>query len=193
MKYVWLSLFLVTLAIAGCFWGACIKSIDSWSIYKSGFEMNRKCANTIEIPDYGLAQPDEIEAVERAWKESIPDHLIQIGGIDWKGWASICKNEEDPSGIFFGEYRDAALFYKGIFRYSHPEKTPVPNEIFSDYYMSHYEGGRGILFREIKHPQSDYFYMEIVNPEAIRHAMDQAHVGRESGAHPAFRVSITPP
>ena len=129
--------------------------------------MSQQCARTIEIPDYGMALPDEIAAVERAWGESIPDHLIQIGGIDWKGWAFICRDTHDSLGIFRGEYRDAAISYQGMFRYKHPEGKSMPNRLFDTYFMSHMRR-EGIVFRELRLPRKDFFYMEIVNPELVR-------------------------
>jgi len=157
----------------GCILMYIVKNQDLWSKKEEIVLISSNCAKTIKTTDHVEAWPDEIETIEKTWDETIPDHLIQIGGIDWKGWASICRNEQDPEGIFRGEYRDAKILYKGQFKYIHPENRPLPEDVFDYYYMSHYKNGKGILFREIKKPGKEFFYMSPINFHKVQLANEE--------------------
>lgn len=62
-----------------------------------------RCFDTHDYAGEGTAPfPYQREAVERVWGEPIPDNLGLVGGVDWFGWAQLCRREGDPADIFRG-------------------------------------------------------------------------------------------
>lgn len=113
------------------------------------------------------AFPSDIEAVERAWGEPIPDHLDRIGWFDEWGWAQIYRETSDPPGIFHGEYRNWRVRYRGQFRYVHRDGGPVPDDVFSRYFMGRIDG-TAIIFDEVSDtPPVDYFELVPTDPSRI--------------------------
>lgn len=141
---------------------------DNAEIGDDGMAM--KCMKNANYQDLGIAPfPSDIEAVERAWSEPIPEDLLLVGGVDGFGWARICRDENDPPGIFHGEYRDHSQLYQGLFRYRHPDGAPMPEEIFQNYYISHYSPGEGVEVVSYFPDRTpvNYFFLEPVNPRRI--------------------------
>ncbi len=121
-------------------------------------------------PDPQVAQyepfPSDIEPVERAWGEPIPDHLDRIGGPDEWGWAQVYRDTSDPAGIFRGEYRNWRVRYKGQFRYLHRDGGAVPEDVFSRYIMSRIDGTALVFSALSDTPPVDYF--ELVPTDPLR-------------------------
>lgn len=112
---------------------------------EGGGVMGERCLKNADYKSLGVAPfLSDIEEVERIWNESLPNDLLLVGGVDGFGWARVCRDDDAPPGIFYGEYRDRSQFYRGLFRYSHPEGAPMPENIYRDYYMSHYSPGEGV-------------------------------------------------
>lgn len=104
-----------------------------------------QCLSNVDYDSLGIVPfPDDRKATEQAWSERIPDELQLVGGMDGFGWARICSDDSASDGLFYGEYRDQNQRYRGAFRYSHPEDAPLPDNVFQNYYMSHYIPGDGM-------------------------------------------------
>ncbi len=111
--------------------------------------------------------PDEIAAVETAWGEPIPDHLVRIGGVDWWSWASVQKIVQNDQIIFRGEYRDARLRYRGDFIYQHPQGNQPPEAIFENYIMTHISDIDLVFVKNDDIIPKDNFVLKPANPEAV--------------------------
>jgi hypothetical protein len=132
---------------------------------------DRHMSQIFAQPDPAVAThdpfPTDIEKVERAWGEPIPDHLLRIGGVDEWGWAQVYRDTADPPGIFRGEYRNWRVRYKGAFRYVHRNGGPAPDDIFSRYLMMSIDG-TALIFQEIRDtPPLDYFELVPVDADQI--------------------------
>ena len=122
----------------------------------------------------GDAFPSDIKEVEEVWAEAIPDHLLQIGGLDLFSWASIYHLDTDPPHIFRGEFRDRMGLYKGSFEYYQQDNKPLPEHPLRDFYMDHIVSGE-VHFSAID-PKDDFYsfvlkpvgseYIHAVSPEA---------------------------
>lgn len=128
--------------------------------------MNTHCfpqRSNSSINDY--ADQWSIDRVQSAWNEKIPSHLNPIGGPDWIGWVSLCRDESDPAGEFYGEYWDPTVKYKGLFRFYHPNGKTIPDNLFEDFYLSSYSDGEGISVFPINEgtPPVEYFYFQIAD------------------------------
>jgi hypothetical protein len=132
---------------------------------------DRHMSQIFAQPDPAVAAhdpfPTEIEKVERAWGEPIPDHLDRIGGVDEWGWAQIYRDTADPPGLFRGEYRNWRVRYKGTFRYVHRDGGPVPADVLSRYRMTSIDG-TAVSFHEISDaPPVDYFELVPTDPALV--------------------------
>ncbi len=117
------------------------------------------CATTITT-DFD-AFPEDITAVALTWNKPIPDDFIQIGGIDWFGWAKICRDNADDPGIFRGEYRDAKQRCDGPWRIVDPQDRALPDNILERYQLSHFSNNRLTLSNFTGAPD-DFIYLEPV-------------------------------
>ncbi|SFI27265.1 hypothetical protein [Jannaschia pohangensis] len=127
------------------------------------------------IAQYGEPQAfeDEIALVERVWDAPLPEGLSEIGGIDWHGWAKICKRADDPPGVFFGEHRDALSRYVGLWRIGRrgdlPEVLPTDEDILAHYYLGSYSNHQ-LLIRAYDAPGQPYAFLIPAAPENIETA-----------------------
>ena len=125
----------------------------------------------VELFLEGVPIADEKGDVERIWNTKIPDDFFRIGGDMLYGWIKMCRHDNDPEGVFRGEYIDKLKWYKGFFRYKHPEGKQIPKNVFSDYYLSHFSSeskGVGVYSITKGKPPVEYFYLQITNPEDIK-------------------------
>lgn len=111
------------------------------------------------------AFPSEIALVEKAWGEPIPTELARIGGVDWWGWARICRE----NGGWVGEYRDASYRYVGPFTFVTPDGEPAGFDPVGTYYLSHYDWERGLLLYRIEpeDPPVSYYFMRLAEPDLL--------------------------
>lgn len=113
-----------------------------------GVYMSKKCFEPNPYSYYkDIEDQYSIDEVESVWGEKIPQDLYRIGGDMLFGWIKICREDSDPEGILRGEYIDGEKRYKGKFRYFHPEGKPIPENLFSDHYLSNFASSKGVKVR----------------------------------------------
>lgn len=141
-----------------------------WLLTKDGDNgMITECAKNFD----GMKEHEELgedeykENIQPRWGIERPDGLLLIGGIDDLSWAKICRDDDDPEGIFRGEIIDWGMHYIGRFRYEHPEGRPLPKNIFREYRMSSLSGHE-IIFRQDSPPPVDYFSLIAIDPDGYR-------------------------
>ena len=110
----------------------------------------------------------EIEAVEEAWGEPIPDDLLRIGGVDEWGWARArYRIEEDGRLAFEGAYRNWRVRYEGPFVLIGGKDELSTETIFADYAMSHIDG-TDLMFVELTEDvPRDTFRLRPAEPERV--------------------------
>lgn len=122
--------------------------------------------------EQGLVFDSEIAAVEAAWGQPIPDHLLRIGGQDEWSWAAVQITTEAGELHFFGEYRNHKLRYVGPFERVGGRAPIGARAIVEVYVLSHIDG-TDLVLREIgTQPPRDYFLLRPVHPDRIEHATD---------------------
>lgn len=99
-----------------------------------------------------------------------PEELSLIGGWDHFLWARICRDDDEPEGIYRGEYVDRISRYTGTFRYVHPQGKNIPERIFKNFHMALIESEGGRFHQNSPNIPIDYFYMTPTHPKNIRWA-----------------------
>lgn len=128
-----------------------------------------RCFDSHDYAAQGTAPfPDQMEAVVRAWGEPIPDNLRLVGGVDWFGWARVCRHEGDPPGTFRGEYRDALILYEGTFRHQSSGGDVLPDGLFDDFIVSHYDPGVGLMLGSRADGPLQWFTLVLAEPHRLR-------------------------
>ncbi|WP_299303738.1 hypothetical protein [uncultured Litoreibacter sp.] len=126
-------------------------------------------------PDWKTNEPfpDDIAAVEQGWDLTIPPDYTIIGGVDEFGWVFL--KPTDRVGFFEGEYLDARLRYRGLWRYEHPDGKVAPEDVLGTYFISSYTLGEGLFIRPLGEfePPVPYAYLVPVVPEDVQSAYER--------------------
>ncbi|WP_179381039.1 hypothetical protein [Jannaschia marina] len=132
--------------------------------------MNATCIQPYEqIED----DPYWVDLIERAWAEPIPEGLSMIGGLDGRGWARLCRAEDEGPGFYVGQYRDAVTRYSGLWRLARergqPEQLPSDATVIESYYLSAFTNGSMLIQSEVL-PGRPYAFLVPADPTAIEMA-----------------------
>ncbi len=122
--------------------------------------------NCISALDDGYeAFASEISLVEDSWGQPIPEDLHRIGGLDWWGWARVCRED----GVWRGAYWDQLLRYEGRFEFVTADGAPAGFDPVGSYYLSHYDRERGLLLYRIEpeEPPVSYYFMRLAEPDLL--------------------------
>lgn len=152
------------LVLAGC--GQNTMGVNSYT---------ESCLANVDYESLGIPSfSADLNAIEHAWSESVPDNLLLVGGIDGFGWARICVDNSASTDEFYGEYWDRHQRYRGAFRYSPSPGMPKAKDIVEQYYMSHYSPDRGMLILAYagNSATTESLFLQPADPEQIEHPVD---------------------